>query len=245
MKTVRMRMKIEYDGTDFSGWQVQPGMRTVQGELESTLEKLTGRRIAVTGAGRTDAGVHAAGQVAHMDIRDTELDRMDRGLDSTLPDDLSILLVEEVDPGFHSRFSAVSRTYEYRLARKRHPLSFRYEHVLHRGDLDIEAMQSAVSLSTGEHDWRAMAREGSDNQTWIADVGEATVEETPAGWTLLITANRFLRGMVRIWSGSIVETGRGSKPSCVIEQMFETGDRRLAGPSLPAKGLTLLKVRYD
>ncbi len=245
MTTVRMRMMIEYDGTDFSGWQAQPGMRTVQGELESALEKLTGRRIAVTGAGRTDAGVHAACQVAHMDIRDTERDRMDRGLDSILPDDLSILLVEEADPGFHSRFSAVSRTYLYSLARKHHPLTSRYEHVLRRGELDVKAMQSAASLSTGEHDWRAMAREGSDNRTWIADVSEATVEETATGWTLLITANRFLRGMVRIWSGSLVETGLGSKPPGVIEQMFETGDRRLAGPSLPAKGLTLLKVRYD
>jgi tRNA pseudouridine38-40 synthase len=245
MTDLRLKITVEYDGTDFSGWQVQPGCRTVQGEFESALEKLTGRRIAVTGAGRTDAGVHAAGQVVHMDILDSERDRMESGLDSILPDDLSILCIEEVALGFHARFHAVSRTYVYNLAKKRHPLSCRYEHVLHSGELDSRAMQLAAQLSTGEHDWRAMAREGSGNKTWLADVSEAAVEETVTGWTLLISANRFLRGMVRIWSGSLVQTGLGKKPPGVIEQMFETGDRGLAGPSLPANGLTLLKVRYD
>jgi tRNA pseudouridine38-40 synthase len=244
VNTVRLKLTIEYDGTDFSGWQVQPGLRTVQGELETALERLAGRSIPVTGAGRTDAGVHAAGQVAHIDSTEGEKERMFHGLDSVLADDLSVLSVEEVDPDFHARFDALSRTYEYRIARRRHPLSSRFEHVLQGAGLDTDAMTAAASESLGENDWRAMAREGSGNSTWACTVTEAGVLEDQAGWTFRITANRFLRGMVRLWTGSLVEAGLGNRPPGFVGEMLRTGDRTLAGPSMPARGLTLVKVRY-
>jgi tRNA pseudouridine38-40 synthase len=240
---VRLRLLLEYDGTDYSGWQVQPGARTVQGELEDALRRLTGRHVPVTGAGRTDAGVHAAGQVAHMDVQEHEVGRMQTGLDGTLPGDLSVTSVDRVPPGFHARFSAVARTYAYVISRRRHPLRDRYEHVF-GGELDAGAMLEAASLSLGENDWRAMSKEGSGNTDWMATVTEATVTDEDGRWTFRITANRFLRGMVRIWTGTLLEIGLGKAgPGCITE-MFGTGDRNLAGPSLPARGLTLLKVRY-
>jgi len=242
---IRLGLTIEYDGTDFSGWQSQPGQRTVQGEIEAVIERLCGRKIAVTGSGRTDAGVHAMGQYAHVDADDSEFDRVQKGLDRLLPDDVAIRMVENVDQDFHARFSALSRTYVYRISRYKRPLHGRYEHVLRRDSLDVPAMKQAAELCVGNHDWRAMSREGSDNSTWLVDVREASVTDDGSGWTFSITANRFLRGLVRIWSGTLVEIGLGNRLADVILQMFDTGDRKQAGPSLPAKGLTLLKVRYQ
>jgi len=242
---IRLGLTIEYDGTDFSGWQTQPERRTVQGEIEAALERLSGRRIAVTGSGRTDAGVHAIGQYAHVDVDDSDLDRVQKGVERLLPDDVAIRMVEKVDHDFHARFSALSRTYVYRISKYRRPLHSRFEHLLRRDPLDIPAMEMAAGMCVGNHDWRAMSREGSDNTTWLVDVQDASVTSDGIGWTFSITANRFLRGLVRIWSGTLVEIGLGNRPTDVIEHMFDTGDRKQAGPSLPAKGLTLLKVRYQ
>jgi len=242
-RLARVRMIVAYDGTGFAGWQAQPGRRTVQGEMEAAAGRLCGRRVAMTGSGRTDAGVHAAGQVVHADVFDTECDRVRRGLPSILPEDVSVLSVEEVPGDFHARFSATSRLYRYRIAKCRNALSARFEHVVDRG-LDTDRMREAAELCGGVADWRAMAKEGGSNADWRVEVFDAAVFEDRGGWTFLIRADRFLRGMVRLWTGTLVRIGTGRLEPGRIREILETGDRSLAGPALPAKGLTLLKVRY-
>lgn len=240
---VRVRLLVEYDGTDFSGWQVQPGMRTVQGEMEDVARRLCSRRVAITGSGRTDAGVHAAGQVAHADILPGEMERFQRGFPSMLPRDVSVLSVDMVTSDFHARFSALSRLYRYRLAKREHALASRFEHCVGR-DLDTAAMRMAARASIGTASWRAMAKEGGSNTGWDVNVLEADVFEDPEGWTLLILANRFLRGMVRIWAGTLVSVGTGRSEPGLMGELLQSGSRDAAGPSLPARGLTLVKVRY-
>jgi tRNA pseudouridine38-40 synthase len=242
-RLMRVKFVIAYDGTDFSGWQLQPGRRTVQGEMEVTARRLCGRRVSMTGSGRTDAGVHAAGQVVHADLFHDELGRFERGFSPMLPRDVSVLSVEEVPPDFHARFSAVSRLYRYRIARRDNPLTSRFEHVLDR-DLDTSGMKEAASLSVGAASWRAMAKEGGSNSGWDVEVLSADVFEDTLGWTFLIRSNRFLRGMVRLWVGTLVSIGTHRAAPGLILELLNTGNRELAGPSLPARGLTLLKVRF-
>jgi tRNA pseudouridine38-40 synthase len=242
---IRYLLRLEYDGTDFSGWQAQRGRRTVQGELEAILERLCGRRVPVTGSGRTDAGVHAECQAAHIDLEDREGTRVIDGLASLAPRDVAVLSYTEVDACLHARFSARSRFYRYRLIRGRHPLLERQAAISPYERLDTSAMDEAAGLCTGTGDWRGMSREGSGNRTWLVDVLEASVSEDCRGWTFGIRADRFLRGMVRIWAGTLVDVGRGRHSPEVMRQILSTGDRRLAGPSLPARGLTLAGVCYD
>jgi tRNA pseudouridine38-40 synthase len=241
---VRLRLLIEYDGTCFSGWQNQRDRRTVQGVIEEALGKTLGRRVGVTGSGRTDAGVHAAAQVAHLDVADTEFERARSCLSRLLPPDLAVLSIEPAPPEFSARFSAVGRVYEYRILREKHPLESRYAWTCCWRSLDTVRMSRAAALSVGRAVWRGFSREGSSNRTWIADVRAASVEESHAGWTFRIEADRFLRGMVRLWAGTLVEVGRGRLEPEVVTQILETGDRRLAGPSLPPCGLTLTRVEY-
>lgn len=239
-------MNLEYDGTDFHGWQIQPGSRTVQGEVESILLQLCGRKVPVIGSGRTDRGVHALGQVAHADIVERELERVTSGLPSMLPEDIAVTGVEEVDGDFHARFDAVSRLYRYRIEKAKHPLRSRYCHVLPPSHgLDTAAMKRAAELSLGRNDWKAMAKEGSSNSDWLVDVIKAGVEEDGAGWTFLIRANRFLRGMVRLWTGTLVLIGSGAGSPELMARLLRTGDRKGAGMSLPGKGLTLMEVEYS
>lgn len=239
----RLRLTLEYDGTDFLGWQVQSEGRTVQGTVEKALETLTGRPIRVNGSGRTDAGVHALGQVAHLDVAEQEVERVLSSLDRLLPGDVSVVSAEEADPGFDARRDAVERLYRYRVLRERHPLLDRYAHV-HPGPLSTRAMAGAAGLCTGRHGWRGMAKEGSGNRDWEAVVRTASVVEDALGWTFLISANRFLRGMVRLWAGTLLRVGGGRLDPREVGRILQTGDRSLAGPSLPAGGLTLVEVRY-
>ncbi len=246
MGVIRIKMLIEYDGTEFSGWQRQPQARTVQGDIETVLEKLCTGRIAITGSGRTDAGVHALGQVAHADVGIDKLQRIRTGLPAMLPDDISVTEVEEVDSAFHARFQAVSRLYRYRIEKNKHPLRNRYSHTLTSwGELVTSDMQKAAARSTGKSDWMAMAKEGSDNSDWIVNVISTDVIEDESGWTFLIRANRFLRGMVRIWAGTLVNIGSGAAQPELITELLKTKDRDRAGVSLPGRGLTLMEVKYN
>ncbi len=246
MNVIRVKMLIEYDGTDFSGWQRQPEVRTVQGDIEAVLEKLCVSRTAITGSGRTDAGVHALGQVAHADIRIDKLARVKSGLPAMLPEDIGVVKVEEAPSSFHARFRAVSRLYKYRIERNKHPLRNRHSHTLTLSrELNTSDMQKAAGYSTGRNDWMAMAKEGSDNSDWMVNVSTASVIEDESGWTFLIRANRFLRGMVRIWAGTLVNIGSGAAGPELITELLQTKDRNRAGVSLPGKGLTLMEVKYN
>lgn len=242
---IRIAICLEYDGTCFEGWQTQRGGRTVQGVVEGVLAGLCHRTVRVTGSGRTDAGVHARRQVAHLDLEPEEVDRVICGLPALLPADVACTSASEAAPGFHARFSARSRTYRYRLIDHRSPLEGRFALEMPGVALDTPAMREACVPCTGRRDWRGMARTGGGNSTWTVDVAEARVDRDPAGWTFTIRADRFLRGMVRIWAGTLVETGRGRFGPGRLEEILSTGDRRLAGPSLPARGLVLEDVSYD
>ena len=246
MSAIRVKLKIEYDGTDFSGWQVQPEVRTVQGDIECILEKLCGRRIPMTGSGRTDAGVHALGQVAHADIRTDELERVVKGLPAMLPEDIAVTEVVEIDSSFHARFQAISRLYRYRTEKRKHPLRNRYCHTLALSrNLDTSAMMEASRLSLGNNNWIAMAKEGRNNSDWMVNVLNSDVIEDESGWTFTIRANRFLRGMVRIWAGTLHNIGSGLAPPELIKELLETKNREKAGVSLPGRGLTLMEVKYN
>lgn len=233
---------FEYDGTGFKGFQYQPGERTVQGEIERCLERITGTRVPVTGAGRTDAGVHALAMPAHLDIQRGE-ERLN-ALARILPRDLALKEWLPVHDTFNARFDAVERTYHYRIGKRSSPLKARTEYQPWL-KLDAEAMDRAAGLSVGMADWRAFAKSGSGNSTWNMDVREAGVAEDPEGWTIRITSDRFLRGVVRLWSGTLLRVGTGRLSPSVVTDILGGGRGVAAGPSLPACGLTLVEVKYD
>ncbi len=233
---------LEYDGTGFSGFQLQPGRRTVQGEVENRLRRITGRETRITGAGRTDSGVHALAMPAHVDV-----DRGPEALEAAgriLPPDIALKRIVPVPPEFHARFHAVKRTYAYRIGREKSPLRARTEY--QPGfSLDGAAMNLAAGRCIGRGDWRGFARTGGGNRTWTMDVREARVTGDPAGWTITVTSDRFLRGVVRIWAGTLLRVGAGRIPPDVPERILRGDSGCSPGPSLPARGLTLVEVGYD
>ncbi len=236
------KLTIEYDGTDFHGWQVQPDVRTVQGEIIRALGEL-GDRVSVTGAGRTDAGVHAAGQVASARLR-TRLDAptIARALNAKLPPDVRIRGAEEAPLSFNARFDARSRTYRYIVTRRPSALWRRYFHYF-GGELDIGAMRGAVGRLIGEHDFSSFSSSADTSGTKACRVLSATLAEAPPLLSFEIKADHFLHTMVRSIAGTLIEIGAG-KP-LDIQQIIEQRDRRAAGPTLPPNGLYLVGVGYD
>lgn len=239
------RAVIEYDGTDYYGFQVQETVPTIQGAIEATLEKLSGAGVRVTGAGRTDAGVHAKGQVVAfpLDWR-RGVPELQRAINALLPKDIVVLTLEAAPEGFHPRFSAVSRTYEYRIlnTRWRSPLRGRYSaHI--SGSLDLDAMQSAAELLLGEHDFRSFG------QPPQGDNSVRTIHEAHWAWdgeflVFRIKADAFLRKMVRRIVGTLIEVGLGSRRPEELERLVQQPDPALAGPPAPPRGLCLVNVEY-
>ena len=241
---MRVLAGFEFDGTEYSGWQRQPGVLTVQESIETALSSLFRRSIRITGAGRTDAGVHAMNMPAHFDILPGEMNGLPKGLNHFLPSGIACLFAVPVADDFHARYSAVSRSYSYSIGRGSHPLRARYQYQKAITDLDTPAMQLGARLSTGRNSWRGFAKEGSGNRSWEMHVTDACVEEKSTGWTLNVTADRFLRGAVRIWAGTLLRIGTGGISPETVGKILEAGDRSLSGPSLPACGLTLTAVEY-
>ena len=250
---MNFKLLIQYDGTDFHGWQVQENQRTVQGELERTLSLLEDAPIAVVGSGRTDAGVHAEGQVANIQLnRSFTPDKLRFAINGNLWRDVRILKVEKAADDFHARFSAKVKTYVYRVVNAPvvSPFWARYAHHEAR-PLDIGRMNEVARLFLGEHDWTAFSAARSDVEHRIRTVTEFTVEsywDARANASILefrISANGFLRYMVRSIVGTMLEVGRGEKDSDTIQTAIISLDRDLAGKTAPAHGLTLLKVDYE
>ncbi|HEY3127797.1 MAG TPA: tRNA pseudouridine(38-40) synthase TruA [Candidatus Limnocylindria bacterium] len=233
---------MAYDGTAYAGFQVQPNAPTVQGELERVLAVICGEPVRITGAGRTDAGVHASGQV--IDLRTTSdlaAAELERGVNALLPEDIAISDLGPAADHFHARFSATGRTYEYRIrnAAVRDPLRVRREH-WHPGELDVGAMQAAAAQLVGRHDFAAFAAGESGERTvkraeWVSEGDILRFE---------IEADAFLRGMVRGIVGTLLWVGRGKLTVAAFAAVLAARDRTLAGPSAPAKGLCLVAVRY-
>jgi len=241
---LRIKALFEFDGSRYSGWQIQPNAITVQGEIEKSLSILCNRQIKITGAGRTDTGVHAKSMPVHCDIEEIEFLRIKNGLNRMLPNDIACQLVEQVSESFHARFDAISRSYTYCVGKGSHPLRGRFEYQHKISSLNLKNMQLAAKYSLGLNNWRGFAREGGGNSTWDINVLDALVSPTEHGWVFTIKANRFLRGVVRIWSGTILQIGFDRIPPEIIKTILDTTDKKYAGASLPACGLTLTEVKY-
>ncbi len=242
-----LRLLLEYDGSRYHGWQRQAGDLSIQQVIEEALERLTGAPVRLIGSGRTDAGVHALGQVANFRTPSSiPLKAFHEGLNSMLPDDIAVLEAIEVPPEFHARKAALSKTYEYRLLNRpsRSPLQHHYSWWLaHR--LDPEAMAAAAALLPGEHDFSAFRASGSGNLNPVRRIAAARWRTHPGGWLRFsITGNGFLRGMVRSLVGTMVEVGKGKAEPALLVELLRSGERRLAGPTAPGQGLYLVKVVY-
>jgi tRNA pseudouridine38-40 synthase len=242
-----IRLTLEYDGTCYHGWQRQKNALSIQEVIETALSRITGETVRLIGSGRTDAGVHALGQVANFTTRSTVPRRAFLyGLNSLLPMDIAVLQAEEVPLTFHARYDALWKTYEYRLLNRpvRSPLNHLHAWWL-PGSLDATAMQQAAAVLPGEHDFFAFRAAGSRPGHAVRRVQEAVWHCLPEGWLkFTITANGFLRGMVRSLVGTLVEIGKGKYPIEFLGEVLEKRDRRLAGPTAPPQGLFLVKVEY-
>jgi tRNA pseudouridine38-40 synthase len=242
-----IKLLIEYDGTSYLGWQVQPKGPTIQGILEEKLELLTGEPIQLFGSGRTDSGVHALGQVAHfktqsrMDIRTIQ-----RALNSLLPPDIVIQKVEEVDGGFHARKHSKSKIYEYRILNRNLRSAFHRGYVWHIPQkLDLTEMKIATQGLIGEHDFAAFRTAGSPTRTTVRRVLRAEWKRRRDGLLCFeIEANGFLKQMVRSIIGTLVEVGKGRMKAADLRKILNSRDRKEAGPTAPAQGLFLREVKY-
>jgi tRNA pseudouridine38-40 synthase len=251
---MNFKLTLQYDGTDFHGWQMQGDeQRTVQGELTRVLNLLDGGRVVVHGAGRTDAGVHALAQVASAELRrEITPDKLRAAINANLGRDVRVVKVETVSDDFHARFSAKGKTYRYRIfnAPFMSPFWWRYAHQEARA-LDIERMRRAARLFVGEHDWTAFSAAQSDVKTRVRTLTELEVKEhwseRGAGRLVDISASAdgFLRYMVRSIAGTLLAVGRGEMDETRIRQALTSGERNLAGATAPACGLTLIHVHYD
>lgn len=240
----RLRLDLAYRGRDFHGWQIQPDHRTVQGELRRQCSRLLGREATPVGAGRTDAGVHARGQVAHLDVATAdEVQRVIGALPRLLPDDIEIKEISEVSPHFNARFSAIGRRYSYHMAFTR-DIFREHEWQIHY-QLDRQAMDQAAKAFLGAHDFASFCRTSSLKEAGnVCEVDLCGFEWQEQSAIFRVRANRFLHHMVRIMVGTLVEIGQGSKPVDAIGSILESRDRSQAGRMAPPEGLFLEKVYY-
>ncbi len=244
----RIRCRVAYDGSGYAGWQFQPGAVTVQGMLETALREVTGETVRVTGAGRTDAGVHAVGQVAHWDMLSSlEPPVLERALNARLPEDIRVRQLDETEADFHARFSAIARQYRYRILDRNWP-----ESVLERSlawlrplvRLNFEALTACAAALPGEHDFSAFQRGGSDTPHNRCRVTRASWERNAYGLTFCVRADRFLRSMVRMLVGAMVAVAAGKATREEFSAALQEYSHWQRAVPAPACGLTLVRVDY-
>ena len=242
----RFAIKIEYDGTNFMGWQDQPEQRTVQSEIESALKKISGNSIRIIGSGRTDSGVHALAQVAHFDMgRNILPDKIRLALNSLTDSDIVVLQCVEVNGNFHAQHDAKCKTYEYRILNRMAESALRQMRAWHiRRELDIILMEKASHLLVGKLDFTSFCRKKSITPCSVRTVTSLSIERLSDEIILKITADGFLRHMVRNIVGTLVEVGRSERSPDNLTTLIQSKDRRLAGPTAPSHGLSLVKVDY-
>lgn len=239
-------MVVEYDGTDFAGFQWQPAQRTVQGQIETAIRELTGTDVRIDGAGRTDAGVHALGQVVSFRAETRiPVGRLTAAMNSALPRDVRAVRAQEAVEGFHARFSAVSRTYVYLVLNRPSPSALLGRYAWHVGTpLDVAAMKTGAESLKGERDFSAWANSVAESRTTVRNLIRCGVSRRGPLVLFLVEANAFLQGMVRNIVGTLVEVGTGRRAPGDVAMITESRKRALAGVSAPARGLCLLRVRY-
>ena len=241
------RLLVEYDGTDFEGWQLQPGARTVQGAIEEAFARVAGRRVVVYGAGRTDAGVHAAGQVANARA-ETRLEPvvLRRALNASLPRDVAVRALSAARDAFDARRDARSKLYVYRIwnAETRSPLRERWSHAL-PAPLDLGAMRGAAAALLGTHDFASFRAAGGAGRTSVRTLTRLDLAGEAGGELRFeVEGDAFLRHMVRNLVGTLLEVGRGRRAVGWPAEVLAARDRRQGGPTAPARGLTLIRVDY-
>ena len=242
-----IKLLIEYDGTNYQGWQVQPKGPTIQGTLEEKLRRLTGEPIQLFGSGRTDSGVHALAQVAHFKTQSQmDIGSIQRALNSLLPPEIVIQKIEEVDEGFHARRHSKSKVYEYRILNRSLRSAFHLGYVWHIPQkLDLMEMKKATTHLIGEHDFSAFRTMGSPTRTTVRRVVRAEWKRGRDGLIRFeIEANGFLKQMVRSIIGTLVEIGKGRLDAAAFRKILDSKDRKKAGPTAPAQGLFLKEVKY-
>lgn len=241
----RVKLVVAYDGTAYHGWQIQPGARTIEGELNRTLSELLQEEIQVIGASRTDSGVHALCNVAVFDT-DTRIpaEKLSYALNQRLPEDIRIQSSCEVEADFHPRHCDSRKTYEYRILNREFPLPTKrlYAHFTYV-PLDVSKMEKAASYLIGEHDFKSFCATAAVVETTVRTLYEATVGRENDEIVIRVCGNGFLYNMVRIIAGTLMEVGRGNLEPEGMKEILEAKDRTVAGPTAPACGLTL--VKYD
>lgn len=252
-----IKLVIAYDGTDYLGWQRQASGVTIQGLIETAIERLTGERSALNSAGRTDAGVHALGQVAAFHTKSTlPAGTIKRALNAMLPPDVRVLDATGADEVFHPRYDAQGKRYLYFILLGSSPALFVDRYVWHLPhELDLPAMRSAAQVLVGRHDFRAFMASGSSIKTTVRNLRELSIEEAPSvpflGMNLdgsllqiAVEADGFLRHMVRNIAGTLVDVGRGQYGEAQVREILNSLDRGRAGDTAPAKGLFMQRVYY-
>jgi tRNA pseudouridine38-40 synthase len=241
---LRYFIELSYKGTHYNGWQIQPNAKSIQQTIEEAISVLLREKIKITGAGRTDAGVHARQMFAHFDTNQSfNSNELTYKLNSFLPQDIAIYNIFPVPQDAHARFDALSRSYEYYIHTKKDPflndLSWYY-----KTDLNIDKMNEAAKFLFKHKDFKSFSKSKTDVKTYICDIKEAFWEKNDHQLVFYITADRFLRNMVRAIVGTLVEVGQGKKSIEEFDFIIKQRDRNKAGFSVPAKGLFLTKIEY-
>ena len=242
-----VKLTVSYDGTLYCGWQVQPNGVSVQQALETALFEITGKNVKVTGSGRTDAGVHAKGQVAHFEINEENIpaERFYKALNTRLPADIRVLKSERADDGFNARKSAKRKTYGYSfyIAETEQPLKERYFVKLDKAP-DISLMKRAAEIFIGEHDFKCFCASGSSVKSTVRTIYNIDIESRDEEICIFVTGSGFLYNMVRTLVGTLLDAGYKKKTLQSLAEMLDSKKRALCGKTLPAKGLCLIKVEY-
>lgn len=243
---MRVKLTVEYDGTGYAGWQRQKNGLSVQEMLERAFLKASGETVSITGSGRTDAGVHALAQVAHLDTGCTiPPDKISFAMNMHLPPDIRVQHSEEAAAEFHARFSAKGKTYRYTICNSIHALAILRHTATHvRGSLDIAAMQEAASFIVGTHDFASFCASGSEVKGTVRTIYSVDITQNPPLIHIDICGSGFLYHMVRIIAGTLIETGLGKRQPESMAQIVAACDRSKAGVTASAKGLLLVAVHY-
>lgn len=241
-----IRLLLQYDGTDYRGFQIQPHVPTIQGEVERALERVLGHPVRIKGASRTDAGVHALGNViAFGTLSPIPVERLVRATNAALPAAVSVVVGDEVGEQFHPRYDAVSKLYLYRILNRETPSPFIGRYAWHvPATLDIEAMRHAAAQLLGRHDFSAFENAGSDVVDKVRNLQRLDLVREGDVLEVRAEADGFLYMMVRNIVGTLLQVGRGQRSPDEVGEILRRGDRSLAGPTAPAQGLCLVRVTY-
>lgn len=246
---MKVKCTVSYDGTHFKGYQVQPGQRTVQTEIESVLARMhkQDELIPIVASGRTDSGVHAKGQVIHFDTPlAIPMERWPFALNSLLPDDIRVLKAEEVDESFHARFGVASKEYRYRVSMETHQNVFTRQYACHYPyPLDVDKMREAAGHLIGTHDFTSFCAANTEVQDKVREIYTLEWKNVSDGLEMRVRGNGFLYNMVRIIAGTLLEIGSGKFHPEEIKAMLAARNREAAGKTAPSHGLYLWEVFYD